>query len=148
MMQVSGDPCHNVGNLHAIWSRLPLFWRFQLPGWAAIVLLTFPLKVVLMGTIPGAILLSLIRDGSSFALTLGMRVIYRRFLKEQNRYPIIVPVVIVVCLTAGLLQTGFLLLFHDIFPLEKEFSLSRPLNSASFTSGRPFSSVGACSMSA
>src|SRR6476619_3473316 len=64
MMQASGEPCHNLGDLRAIWSRLPLFWRFQLPGWAAIVLLTFPLKVVLMGTIPGALLLSFIRDGS------------------------------------------------------------------------------------
>ena len=120
MMQASGEPCHNVGSLRAIWSRLPLFWRFQLAGWAAFVPLTFPLKVVLTGTIPGALLLSFIRDGSSFALTLGMRVIYRRFLNEQNRYRAIVPVVTVVCLTAGLLQTGFLLLFHDIFPLEKE----------------------------
>ena len=120
MMQASGEPCHNVGNLRAIWSRLPLFWRFQLAGWAAFVPLTFPLKVVLAGTIPGALLLSFIRDGSSFALTLGMRVIYRRFLNDQNRYRAIVPVVTVVCLTAGLLQTGFLLLFRDIFPLEKE----------------------------
>jgi sensor histidine kinase YesM len=49
-----------------------------------------------------------------------MWVIYRRFLMSKNRYRTIVPVVTVVCLTAGLLQTGFLLLFHDIFPLEKE----------------------------
>ena len=58
MMQASGEPCHNVGSLRAIWSRLPLFWRFQLAGWAAFVPLTFPLKVVLAGTIPGALLLS------------------------------------------------------------------------------------------
>ncbi len=74
MMQASGEPRHNVGNLRAIWSRLPLFWRFQLAGWTAFVPLTFPLKVVLAGTIPGALLQSFIRDGSSFALTLGMRV--------------------------------------------------------------------------
>ena len=120
MTQASGEPCHNIGNLRAIWSRLPLFWRFQLAGWAAFVPLTFPLKVMLAGTIPGAVLLSVIRDGSSFALTLAMWVIYRRVLKEQNRYRVIVPVVTVVCLTAGLLQTGFVLLFHDIFPLERE----------------------------
>jgi LytS/YehU family sensor histidine kinase len=123
MMQASGEPRHNVGNSRAIWSRLPLFWRFQLAGWAAFVPLTFPLKVMLAGTIPGAVLLSFIRDGSSFALTLGMWVIYRRVLNKQNRYRVIVPVVTVVCLTAGLLQTGFVLLFHDIFPLEKEVFL-------------------------
>ena len=122
-MQASGEPCHNVGNLRAIWSRLPLFWRFQLAGWAAFVPLTFPLKVMLAGTIPGAVLLSVIRDGSSFVLTLAMWVIYRRVLREQNRYRVIVPIVTVVCLTAGLLQTGFVLLFHDIFPLEKEVFL-------------------------
>jgi hypothetical protein len=80
-MQASGEPCHNVGSLRAIWSCLPLFWRFQLAGWTAFVPLTFPLKVVLAGTIPGALLQSFIRDGSSFALTLGMRVIYRQVLK-------------------------------------------------------------------
>ena len=37
MMQASGEPRHNVGNLRAIWSRLPLFWRFQLAGWATFV---------------------------------------------------------------------------------------------------------------
>jgi hypothetical protein len=99
MMQTSGEPCHNVGNSRAIWSRLPLFWRFQLAGWAAFVPLTFPLKVVLAGTIRGALLLSLIRDGSSFALTLAMRAIYRRFVNEQNRYRAIVSVVTVVWLT-------------------------------------------------
>jgi hypothetical protein len=57
----------------AIWSRLRLFWRFQLAGWAAFVPLTFPLKVVLASTILRALLLSFIRDGSSFALTLGNR---------------------------------------------------------------------------
>ena len=72
LMQASSGPCHNIGNLRAIWSRLPLFSRFQLAGWAVFVPLTFPLKVLLAGTIPGAVLLSLIRDGSSFALTLGM----------------------------------------------------------------------------
>jgi LytS/YehU family sensor histidine kinase len=123
MAQNSGEPCHNVGNLRAILSRLPLFWRFQLAGWAVFVPLTFPLKVMLAGTIPRALLLSFIRDGSSFALTLGMWVIYRRVLNKQTRYRVIVPVVTVVCLTAGLLQTGFVLLFHDIFPLEREVFL-------------------------
>jgi LytS/YehU family sensor histidine kinase len=114
---------HDVGNLRATLSRLPLFWRFQLAGWAVFIPLTFPLKVMLAGTIPGAVLLSVIRDGSSFALTLAMWVIYRRVLNKQNRYRVIVPVVAVVCLTGGLLQTAFVLLFHDIFPLEKEVFL-------------------------
>jgi two-component system, LytTR family, sensor kinase len=111
---------HDVGNLRATLSRLPLFWRFQLAGWAVFIPLTFPLKVMLAGTIPGALLLSFVRDGSSFALTLGMWIIYRRVLNKQNRYRVIVPVVTVVCLTAGLLQTGFVLFFRDIFPLERE----------------------------
>jgi hypothetical protein len=84
MMQASGEPRHNVGNLRAIWLRLPLFWRFQLAGWAVFIPLTFPLKVLLAGTIPRALLLSFIRDGSSFALTLGMWVIYRRGLKRAE----------------------------------------------------------------
>jgi two-component system, LytTR family, sensor kinase len=103
-----------------LWSHLPLFWRFQLAGWAAFVLLTLPLKVALIGTISGALLLSVIRDGSSLALTLIMRVIYRRFLREQNRHHRTILLVSIVCLAGGLLQTGFFLLFHDVFPLEEE----------------------------
>src|SRR4029077_19356407 len=88
-----------------LWSHLPLFWRFQLAGWAAFVLLTLPLKVALIGTISGALLLSVIRDGSSLALTLIMRVIYRRFLREQNRHHRTILLVSIVCLAGGLLQT-------------------------------------------
>jgi two-component system LytT family sensor kinase len=119
-------------NTHATWSRLPLFWRFQLAGYAGFVLLTFPLKVALTGTIPGALVLSFIRDGSSFALTLGMWVIYRRFLKEQTQYRAIVPVVTGVCLMAGLLQTGLFLLLHDIFPLEEEIVFIRSVEFSLF----------------
>jgi sensor histidine kinase YesM len=119
MMQASGEPCHKVGSLRAILSRLPLFWRFQLAGWAVFVLLTFPLKVVLVGAIPEALLVCFIRDGSSFALTLAMRVIYHRFLRKETGHVGIVPLVTIVCLTGGLLQTGFFLLFHDLFPLQQ-----------------------------
>ena len=146
MRQESSERRKGEGSVRSIWSHLPLFWRFQLAGWAAIVLLTFPLKVALAGSIPGALVLSLIRDGSSFALTLGMWVIYRRLLREQTRYRAIVLVVTGVCLSAGILQTGLFLLLHDIFPLEEKLSLSDPLNSAFSTSGRPFWFVGACSM--
>src|SRR4029453_6592994 len=31
-------------NSATLWSHLPLFWRFQLAGWAVFVPLTFPLK--------------------------------------------------------------------------------------------------------
>ena len=119
-------------NGRAIWSRLPLFWRFQLAGWAVFVPLTFPLRVVLAGSIPGALFLSFIRDGSSFALTFGMRVIYRRFLNEQKRYRAIVPIVTVVCMAAGLLQTGFFLFFHDIFPVEEKVFFNTSLEFSLF----------------
>ena len=125
MRQVSGERRKGEGSVRSIWSHLPLFWRFQLAGLAAIVVLTFPLKVALAGSIPGALVLSLIRDGSSFALTLGMRIIYRRLLREQTRYRAIVLVVTGVCLSAGILQTGLFLLLHDIFPLEKEIVFIR-----------------------
>jgi sensor histidine kinase YesM len=132
MRQVSGERRKGGGSVRSLWSHLPLFWRFQLAGWAAIVLLTFPLKVALAGSIPGALVLSLIRDGSSFALTLGMWVIYRRLLREQTRYCAIVPVVTGVCLSAGILQTGLFLLLHDIFPLEKEIVFIRSVEFSLF----------------
>ena len=130
MRQTSGDRRKGGKSIRSIWSRLPLFWRFQLGGWTAIVLLTFPLNVALTGTLLGALLVSLIREGSSFALTLVMPVIYRPFLRKPYRHPGMIPVVTVVCLAGGLLQSGLFILLHDIFPLEEivfvrsvEFSL-------------------------
>ena len=75
-------------------------------------------------------------------------VIYRRFLNEQNRYRTIVPVVTVVCLTAGLLQTGFLLLFHDIFPLEKEVFFITSVEFSLFYERTALLVCWSCSMSA
>jgi sensor histidine kinase YesM len=130
--QASGGRRKDRRSVRSIWSHLPLFWRFQLTGWAAIVLLTFPLKLALAGSIPGALVLSLIRDGSSFALTLGMWGIYRKLLREQTRSRAIVLLVTGVCLMAGILQTGLFLLLHDIFPLEKEIVFIRSVEFSLF----------------
>lgn len=54
------------------------FWKFQLAGWSAYLVLSFPTKVILLGSIWAAIVTTFVRDGLAFLLTLGMRIIYRR----------------------------------------------------------------------
>lgn len=63
----------------AFWSRLPIFWRFQIAGWAIFVIATLPLKFDLTNSLSSTLLLCLTRDGTSFLLTLILRIIYRKF---------------------------------------------------------------------
>lgn len=66
-----------------IWEHLGLFWRFQLGGWLAFTIFSFPSKWVMLETIPATVLVSLYRDGIGFLITIGMREIYRRFYNTK-----------------------------------------------------------------
>lgn len=69
------------------WARIPIFWRFQLGGWGAYVVLSFPSKVLILGSVRAAVITTLVRDGLAFLLTLGMRAIYRR--AYERHWPLI-----------------------------------------------------------
>ena len=45
-----------------IWDRIPLFWRFQLGGWLAFTVFSFPSKWMMLETIPASVLVSLYVD--------------------------------------------------------------------------------------
>lgn len=111
---------------------LPLFWRFQLGGWLAFTVFSFPLKWVVFETMPSSVVVSLYRDGLGFILTLGMREIYRRVYSRKIR-PIFVTVV--VCATSivgGAILTVFSLLFHSALDFEEEKILVSPVIFAIF----------------
>lgn len=111
-------------------SRLPLFWRFQIAGWAAFVIVTLPLKYELMGSVPAALLLCLTRDGSSFMLTLALRDLYRAFWSDDSGRMAVV--VIAACTGAGILQGGLFLLLRETLPLEGEIFRYRSLALSAF----------------
>lgn len=85
-----------------LWGKMPLFWRFQLAGWVAFAIASFPLKYTLAGSLRGALLLCAIRDGGGFVLTLGLRVIYRAFWSNNGLW--MAALIIAACLVGGALQ--------------------------------------------
>ncbi len=63
------------------WRRMgaiPLFWRFQVGGWLAYTVLTFPLKLFFWGSAENAAAMTLVRETFGFVATLGLRALYRR----------------------------------------------------------------------
>ncbi|HRJ73983.1 MAG TPA: histidine kinase [Terrimicrobiaceae bacterium] len=102
-----------------IWAQIPVFWRFQLGGWLAFTVFSFPLKWVVLESVPGSVLISLYRDGLGFILTLGMRGIYRRVYRRKPR-PLTVALVVAVSLAGGGVLTLFSFAFHDLFDFEEE----------------------------
>lgn len=106
------------------WSRLPIFWKFQIPGWIIFVALTFPLKLVIFGGLNAAIIICIVRDGSSFLLTLALWQIYRIYWKEQIGR--MAALILVACAVAGLLQAGLFLLLSPLVSNEAELNIARP----------------------
>ncbi|MBN8710208.1 MAG: hypothetical protein BGO12_19945 [Verrucomicrobia bacterium 61-8] len=109
----------SIGQCPSTFSHISLFWRFQLAGWAVFVAVTFPLKIMLAGSLTDALILCAVRDGSSFFLTLGLRRIYGAFW--SNDVGRMVAVIVVSCSVAGLLQNGFFFLLHSFVSSEGEF---------------------------
>lgn len=55
-----------------------MFWQPHLGGWALFALATFPLKVLMWGSVGKAVVLTLVRETLGFVGTLGLREVYRR----------------------------------------------------------------------
>lgn len=106
------------GFVMQFWLRLPLFWRFQLAGWVAFVVVTFPLKCMLFGGPETAVIISVVRDGSSFLLTLILRSVYRTFWSDNGARMTIV--IITACTAAGIVQNGLFYILRETFPLDAE----------------------------
>lgn len=111
------------------WSRLPLFWRFQLVGWCGFVILTLPIKLTIDSSLSYIIPAFLVRDGFSFVLTLGMRQIYRRVYRSHQGPGWIAFTIAVVSLTAGTVQIPIFYILGEVLPFEERslFSRSVPL---------------------
>lgn len=97
--------------------RIPVFWRFQLSGWIAYLVLSFPLKVLLLGSVPVAVVASIFYDGLALLLTLAMRVLYRNVYSRNLSQPWNAAIVLVASLSASLVQSLCMLaLDHGIAP--------------------------------
>ena len=107
---------------HQCW---PFFWRFQIVGWLAFIVVTFPLKLNITGGIAGALLLCVTRDGSSFLLTLGLRSIYRRFWSDQIGP--MAAVIVAACMVGGIAQAGLFFASYPLLPFQGEILFTRSM---------------------
>ena len=113
----------NVFALVNLWAQTSLFWRFQVAGWAIFVIVTFPLKCLLFGGEEIAAIITAVRDGSSFILTLALRQIYRNFWTDDIGR--MIALIVLSCALAGLLQGGFLLLLNPVVTSAAELNITK-----------------------
>ena len=124
----AADPHGSHGRVPGgIWDRIPLFWRFQLGGWLAFTIFSFPAKWVMLETIPASVLVSLYRDGLGFLITIGMREIYRRCYHEKMTKTALVALVGGVSMMSGLILTLFSLAFHEFLDFDAEQTFTPPV---------------------
>jgi two-component system LytT family sensor kinase len=105
----------------SLWARIPLFWRCQIMGWLAFIVLSLPLRMVVLGGTPSAVIVALYRDGLAFFLTtFVMRMIYRGLFRREVTVGRIATVVFAVCLIGGLAQLVLTLTLHQVGDFEEE----------------------------
>ncbi len=110
--------------LFRFFQQLPLFWRFQITGWLAFIVFSFPLKWVVLEDVPGSLFVSAYRDGLGFFITLGMREIYRRVYETQPSPMLMAVVLASVSMIGGAILTLLYVGFHDMLDLEEKKILS------------------------
>lgn len=108
------------------WRRIPLFWRFQLGGWVAFAAFTFPLKVQFTGSISGALLLLILRDGSSFLLSLALWNFYR-WAFPRFRPMALFGLGTALAVLGGAAQCGFFWGIHQILPYHDALLFTEPI---------------------
>jgi hypothetical protein len=106
-------------------SKLSLFWKCQIAGWVAFVVLTLPIKLIISDSLVAALGAFVVRDGFSFALTLGMRAIYDKIYQNHKEPGWITGAIAIVSVTAGMLQLPVFFLLGDIFPFEEKTLFSK-----------------------
>lgn len=114
-------------NISAIqfWPQLSIFWKFQLLGWIAFVAVSFPLKYAIAGNTEGAILLILMRDGTSFLLTLALRSIYRSYWSNKGARMAVLT--IVACTIGGIVQYIVVSVFRPYLTVVSEIQFTHPM---------------------
>jgi signal transduction histidine kinase len=106
--------------LPAALSRIPLFWRFQVAGWATLIVATFPLKCVVLAAPQDALIVFLYPEGLGFLTTWGMREIYRRCYRANTTIDFLSLLILGVSLLGASIQAFLAMKFHALFAFEAE----------------------------
>ena len=116
----------------SFFSRMPLFWRFQIGGWAAHFLYAYPLKWVTLEDWSDTLWVALYRDGLGFGFTLLMRQIYRRVYRPGGGLWRSAFVAAGMSLLGAALTTSMVLLFHHYFDFDRHEIFTPPMVLAIF----------------
>lgn len=107
------------GWLFRVWTRMPVFWRFQLVGWAAFIALTLPVKASLSGDLITLVASFAVRDGLSFGLTLLMRALYDWVYRNHRKSTWIAGSIVAASVTGGFFQLVVFYFLGRVLPFEE-----------------------------
>ncbi|HEY5792199.1 MAG TPA: histidine kinase, partial [Chthoniobacterales bacterium] len=100
--------------------KLPLFWRLQLGGWLGWTVWSLPINFAIYADIGTAFLISCVREITGFALTLGLREIYRRTPVGRLGVWAMAPLIVVICLLAAGIDVASLIYLQGLLGLGAE----------------------------
>ena len=91
-------------SISGAWKNVPLFWKFQITGWAAHGVITFPLKFFIFDSLATCVLTTLIAQSVGIIQTSYLRIIYRRLALRLERPRRLVMSVFICCAVAALID--------------------------------------------
>jgi hypothetical protein len=87
-----------------ILDRTPLFWRFQILGWASWTAWSLPIKFGRYEDLATGFWMGLVEEALGFATTLGLREIYRRGGLDRFGIWILAPLIVAIAILAAALD--------------------------------------------
>ncbi len=103
--------------MNALWSKLPLFWRYQIGGWAVYALIVIPVKWMLFSSFSGAVV-SFYREILGVLLTFGMYLVYRN-IYGRWRISRILCAVVVLSFAGSALEIIISFALHNVVIFEE-----------------------------
>lgn len=100
-------------------AALPMFWRFQIAGWALHAVLTMPLKLASYST-RDAIVVTFFSEPLGFLLTCLLRLVYRRLDVASDKPRRLVLLVVLICLVPAAID------FMLSFPIIRSLDIQAP----------------------
>ncbi len=108
--------------------RLPLFWRLQICGWLGWAVCSSPINFTIYTDIGTAFVITCVREFTGFALTLGLREIYRRTPIGRLEVWAAAPLIVLICALTATLDISSLLALQKMLHLsDEDFSNSHML---------------------
>jgi len=100
--------------------KMPLFWRLQICGWLGWAVCSSPINFTIYTDIGTAFLITCVREFTGFALTLGLREIYRRTPIGRLEVWAAAPLIVLICVMTAALDISSLVALQKMLHLSDE----------------------------